>query len=67
MTSADKITTEQLERALRTAAGIVAAPGGEVYVPIFERLENELLARRRKNDARERARRIAVASVAEAL
>lgn len=25
----------RLERALRTCARIVAAPGGEVYVPIF--------------------------------
>lgn len=56
---ADQISTESLERALRTAAGIVAAPGGEVYVPIFERLESELSARQRKSDARERAKVIA--------
>lgn len=56
------LTTERIERALRTVARVVAAPGGEVYAPIFERLEAELAARRRQQDAVSRAR----AMVAEA-
>lgn len=51
-----QISTERLERALRVVAGIVAAKGGEVYVPIFERLEKELADRERAQDARARAR-----------
>lgn len=50
------ITTERIERALRTIARIVAAPGGEVYAPIFERLERELAQRARQQDAVARAR-----------
>lgn len=53
------VSTESLERALRTIAVIVAAPGGEVYVPIFERIEAELAQRQRATDARARARQIA--------
>lgn len=52
----DQISTKRLERALRIIAGIVAAEGGEVYVPIFERLERELADRKRAQDARARAR-----------
>lgn len=57
-----KITTARIERALRTIARVVAAPGGETYVPIFERLESELAARQRTTDARERARAIAASA-----
>lgn len=56
MTTRPAITTERIERALRDAALIVAAPGGDVYVPIFERLERELAQRQRQQDAVARAR-----------
>lgn len=56
MSHAAGISTERLERALRTAARIVAGPGGEIYVPIFERLESELADRQRRSNARDRAR-----------
>lgn len=52
------ITTDRLERALRTLALIVAAPDGEIYVPLFERIEAELTQRARQQGARERARAI---------
>ena len=50
------ITTEGIARALRDAALIVAAPGGEAYVPLFERLERELAQRARQQDAVARAK-----------
>lgn len=50
------ISTARLERALRICARLVAAPGGAVYAPIFERLEREIEARRRQVDAVSRAR-----------
>ena len=50
------VSTARVERALRTAARLVAARGGEVFVPVFERLELELEARRRKSDAVARAK-----------
>lgn len=56
------ITTERIERGLRTIARVVAAPGGEIYLPIFERLESELADRKRIKDARTRAREIATGS-----
>ena len=37
-------------------AKVVAGPGGEVYLPIFERLERELAALDAKSDALARAR-----------
>jgi hypothetical protein len=40
-------------------AEIVASPGGEVYLPIFERLEAELAAIDTKTDALARARSLA--------
>jgi hypothetical protein len=52
------ISTERLERALRTCARVVVQPGGEVYTPIFERLEAEIEARRRQQDVRSRAREL---------
>lgn len=59
MTSRSDLTLEQrVERALITAARIVDMHG-DVYVPIFERLERELLEIRRKGSAAERARMIA--------
>ena len=54
--ASNPITVERLERALRTIARIVASPGGEVFVPVFERIESELEKRKRVEDARERAR-----------
>lgn len=55
------ITTERIERALRDAASLVAAPGGDVYVPIFERLERELAERQNRQDAVARARALVAA------
>lgn len=55
------ISDERLERALRTIAGIVARPGGETYVPLFERLESEVQKRQRAQDARARARALIAA------
>ncbi len=54
--AAAPINTARLERALRTCAAVVAGRGGEVYVPLFERLEAELADRARRQDARARAR-----------
>lgn len=56
------LSTERIERALATAARVVTAPGGEAYVPIFERLEREVADRRRQQDAVARARAIAAAA-----
>lgn len=57
-----EITTERIERALRDIARIVAAPGGEVYVTLFERLERDLAERQRCADAVSRARALAAAA-----
>ncbi len=54
----DAVSTERIERALRTCAQIVIQPGGEVYTCIFERLESELAARQRQHDTRSRARQL---------
>lgn len=53
------VSRERIERALRFVAAIVAEPGGEVYLPIFERLERELTEIDTKADALARARSIA--------
>jgi hypothetical protein len=53
------VSRERIERALRFVAAIVAEPGGEVYLPIFERLERELAGMDAKADALGRARSIA--------
>ncbi len=58
----DAMNAERIERALRVAARIVARPGGEAYVPIFERLERELAERQRERGAVARARAIAGAA-----
>jgi hypothetical protein len=49
------ITVERLERALAIAAYVVARHG-DVYAPIFERLERELEEVRRRRAAADRAR-----------
>lgn len=59
MPRAVPVTTDRIERALRDAAIIVASPGGERYVAIFERLERELARRQTADDAVARARRLA--------
>lgn len=56
MDTREPITRDQLERALRVVAEIVAAPGGVVYLPIFERLECELAAMDQADNAMDRAR-----------
>lgn len=50
------IARARIEQALRFMADIVTGPGGEVYLPIFERLERELAAIDAKSDALQRAR-----------
>lgn len=59
MTTGRPITAERIERALRAVARIVARPGGEAYIPIFERLERELAERQHQQSAVARARAIA--------
>lgn len=49
---------QRIERALLTAAQLVEYHG-EVYAPIFERLEQELAALERRDSAAARARRLA--------
>lgn len=56
MDTREPITRDQLLQALHVVAEIVAGSGGEVYLPIFERLERELAAMDQTNDAIERAR-----------
>ena len=51
-----EIARERIEHALWFVAKIVAEPDGEVYLPIFERLERELAAIDAKSDAMARAR-----------
>lgn len=53
------VSRERIERALCFVAAIVAEPGGEVYLPIFGRLERELAELDAKADALARARTIA--------
>lgn len=55
-------TQERIERALRFMAQVVAGPDGEVYLPIFERLERELAALDAKSSALERARAMVAAT-----
>lgn len=49
------VTIERIERALVLAAHVVMLDG-EVYLPLFNRLENELQSARRQADAMSRAR-----------
>lgn len=51
------VTLERLERALVLAAYIVTRHG-EVYSPIFERLERELVDMKARSDVRSRANRV---------
>ena len=53
------VTRARLVRALRTMAMIVSAPGGEVYSPIFERLEQELADVDRRQSVVARAKALA--------
>ena len=48
MTRAATVTAERIEKALDGLAGIIAAAGeaGRAYLPIFARLERELVAAR---------------------
>ena len=56
LVTAGEITAAQLERALVTIAELVLE--NEAYLPIFERLNNELSALRAKRDLLAQARRI---------
>ena len=51
------VTIARLERALETVAVLLVED--EVYLPIFERLEAELIDARKTADTLDRARRIA--------
>jgi hypothetical protein len=53
----DVITVERLERALVLCAYLVELDG-PVMVPLFERLERELAAKRETQDAVDRAKRL---------
>lgn len=59
---AQSITRARIERALHYVAMIVDGPDGEVYLPIFERLECELAVLDAKTDALARARSIVATS-----
>jgi hypothetical protein len=52
----EHITTQDLERALRVLAKLVAGRDGDLYVPFFVRIEDELKARCASSDVRARAR-----------
>ena len=58
-----EVTVARLERALQTVAVLLIED--EVYLPIFERLETELIDARRTADTLERARSIARRSRAQ--
>lgn len=48
----------QLVELLEYVAGMIDGPGGEAYLPIFQRVEEEIQAISVKENAIERARRI---------
>ena len=52
------VTKDRIEAALIVVARHVAAPGGEVYLPVYERLERELAALEARETAIDRARRL---------
>ncbi|APX83984.1 hypothetical protein BV511_04165 [Methylorubrum extorquens] len=55
----EPVTPERIERALRLVAYLVARDeGGEVYLPILDRLEEELAESRRRERPRDRALRL---------
>jgi hypothetical protein len=56
----EPVTVEELEHALVLLAHIMAMDG-DVYAPIFERLDRELYAARQRRDTMARAREIAQA------
>jgi hypothetical protein len=57
--TSDPVTPERLERALRFVAYLVARDDeGEMYLPILDRLEEELADCRRRERPRDRARRL---------
>ena len=56
------IAIADIEHALQVVASIVARPDGEVYLPIFLRLERELAALQTNASAIERARALSEAN-----
>lgn len=60
----DPVTEDRIERALVLTAYIVTRHG-EVYAPLFDRLESELHAARRARAPAERARRVLEAYTVE--
>ena len=62
--SAEPVTPERIERALRLVAYLVARDDeGEIYLPILDRLEEELAECRRRERPRDRARRLLSSSM----
>lgn len=57
MSTSPHISDERLERAL-LAAALVVETYGEVYAPVFERLEREVAARKNADSPVARARRL---------
>ncbi|BCM86854.1 MULTISPECIES: hypothetical protein [Methylobacterium] len=56
--SPEPVTPERIEQALVRLASIVVQDGTEVYLPILERLEAELIEARRIGTPRQRAERV---------
>jgi hypothetical protein len=62
----EPVTPERIERALRLVAYLVARDDeGEVYLPILDRLEEELSDCRRREPPRDRALRLLTAHAVE--
>ncbi len=60
--SVEPVTAERVERALRLVAYLVARDDeGEAYLPILDRLEDELAECRRRERPRDRALRLLAA------
>jgi len=66
----DKITPETVQDCMDIIARAVALPGGEVYVPLYLRLEREVASLKEQQDAltriRARARALAVVRAQDA-
>ena len=62
----EPVTAERIERALALVAYLVGRDDeGEVYVPILDRLEEELALARKVERPRDRARRLLAAYTAD--
>ena len=52
----DKITPDVLNECLDIMAKVVSHPGGELYVPMYERIEREINVLEQKKDTLSRIR-----------